>query len=186
MAAIAVIAGSSGALGPILRIVAALPAPCLASVFIVMHIGNQPSVLPFLLNQSGPLPASFAEDGALIETGHIYVAPPDYHMLLEPNCIRLSHGPKVHYTRPAADPLFISAARVFGRRVIGIVLSGGDSDGAGGLRAIREHGGTALIQHPEDAETPSMPLAALLADSSDVISSVDEIVQRVTAFCQET
>jgi two-component system chemotaxis response regulator CheB len=186
MSAIVVVAGSSGALDPIRRIVAALPTPCLASVFIVMHIGNQPSVLPFLLNQSGPLPASFAEDGALIEMGHIYIAPPDRHMLLEPDRIRLSHSPKVHYTRPAADPLFISAARVFGQRVIGIVLSGGDSDGAAGLRAIREHGGTTLVQHPEDAKTPSMPLAALLADNPDVVSSVDEIAQRITSFCQET
>jgi two-component system chemotaxis response regulator CheB len=136
MVGIVVIAASAGGLGPLRSIIAALPAPCTAAVFVVVHIGSNPSILPCLLGHAGPLPAAFAHDGDAIEAGRIYVAPPDRHMVLEFASIRLSHGPKVHYTRPAADPLFISAAEAHGQRVMGIVLSGGSSDGAAGLRAI--------------------------------------------------
>ena len=116
---------------------------------VVMHSGPYPSILPDLLGRAGVLPAAFARDGDKIEVGHIYVAPPDHHMVLGFDSIRLNQGPKVHYTRPAADPLFISAAEAHGKRVMGVVLSGGNSDGAAGLRAIAEHGGTALVQDPK-------------------------------------
>jgi two-component system, chemotaxis family, protein-glutamate methylesterase/glutaminase len=183
MIGVVVIAASSGGLDPLRRISAALPGTCSAAIFIVMHIGSHRSVLPSLLNGDGRNLASFAEDGALIESGHIYVAPPDHHMLLRPNCIRLDQGPKVHHTRPAADPLFISAAEHHGRRVMGIVLSGGDGDGAAGLRAIAEHGGTALVQHPDEAASPSMPLAAIMVDHPDACLPIEEIARRVWTFC---
>jgi two-component system chemotaxis response regulator CheB len=127
----------------------------------------------------------FAQDGALIEAGHIYVAPPDHHMFLGPGRIRLSQGSKVHHTRPVADPLFISAAETYGHRVMGIVLSGGDGDGAAGLRAITEHGGTSLVQDPKEAAIPSMPRAAIMADHPDTCLPVAEIAQRVRVFCSE-
>jgi two-component system chemotaxis response regulator CheB len=104
-------------------------------------------------------------------------------MLLEPSRVRLNQGPKVHHTRPAADPLFISAAKVYGEHVIGIVLSGGGNDGADGLRAIKEHGGIALVQRPQDALTPSMPLSAIAAVHLDAVLSIPEIVQCVVALC---
>jgi two-component system chemotaxis response regulator CheB len=151
---IIVIGASADGLDPLRRIIAALPVPCAASIFVVMHIGPHPSVLPSLLSRPGRLSAVFAEDGALIEPGRIYVAPPDHHMLLGRTRIRLSSGPKVHHTRPAADPLFVSAAQFHGSHVIGIVLSGGGSDGAAGLRDIREHGGVALVQDPKEGVTP--------------------------------
>jgi two-component system, chemotaxis family, protein-glutamate methylesterase/glutaminase len=113
---------------------------CAAAIFVVMHFGSQRSALPRPLSGSGQLAATFAQDGALIQAGHIYVAPPDRHMILGSSRIELSQGPKIHRTRPAADPLFISAAKVYGPRVLGIVLSGGDSDGAAGLRMIKECG----------------------------------------------
>ena len=119
---------------PLQRIIAVLPVSCSAAVFVVMHIGPHPSILPDLLSNWGRHPATFAQDGALIEAGHIYVAPPNHHVLVRKDRIALSHEAKVHYTRPAADPLFISAAEAYGWRVMGIVLSGGDSDGAAGLR----------------------------------------------------
>jgi two-component system chemotaxis response regulator CheB len=100
MVGIVVIAASAGGLGPLRSIIAALPAPCTAAVFVVVHIGSNPSILPCLLGHAGPLPAAFAHDGDAIEAGRIYVAPPDRHMVLEFASIRLSHGPKVHYTRP--------------------------------------------------------------------------------------
>jgi two-component system chemotaxis response regulator CheB len=183
MNAIVVIAASAGGLEPLRRIIAALPAPCAASVFIVMHIGPNRSMLPALLSRPG-FPADFAREGAPIEPSHVYVAPPDQHMLLEPGRIRLSQGPKINHTRPAADPLFESAAKAYGIRVVGVVLSGGDGDGAAGLRVIGEKGGTVLVQHPEDAAAPSMPLAAIAADHPDACLPIAELAQRVAAFCR--
>jgi two-component system, chemotaxis family, protein-glutamate methylesterase/glutaminase len=183
MDAIVVIAASAGGLEPLFHIITALPAPCSASVFIVMHIGRRKSMLPHLLRGRGKLPAAFAEDEQAIEPGHIYVAPPDCHMLVERDRIRLDGGPKVRHTRPAADPLFMSAAAAYGKHVIGVVLSGGDSDGADGLRAIKAHGGIALVQRPEEATIPSMPLAAIAAGHPDDSLSAHEIAQRVRTFC---
>jgi two-component system chemotaxis response regulator CheB len=175
---IIVIGASSGGLKPLRHIIAALPIPCTASVFIVMHLGNHPSILPSVLAASTRLNVSFAKDGSPIQPGRIYVAPPDHHMLLELGRVRLNRGPKVRRTRPAADPLFISAAEIYGERVIGVVLSGGDGDGAEGLRSIKDHGGEALVQHPEDAAVPSMPKAAIVMDHPDACS-VEEIAKRV-------
>jgi two-component system chemotaxis response regulator CheB len=119
MRLIVLIAASAGGIGPLRQIVAAIPVPCEASVFVVQHIGANVSRLPGVLSATG-LPAMHAHDNPPIEAGHIYVAPSDHHMLLELGRIRLNRGPKVHYTRPAADPLFLSAAEVYGERVIGL------------------------------------------------------------------
>jgi two-component system chemotaxis response regulator CheB len=183
MMAIVVIAGSAGALAPLRRIIAVLPEPCAAAVFVVIHIGPNPSVLPSLLQRVCRLPVEFAQDGAVIEAGHVYVAPSDQHVLVDRKAMLLNWGSKVHHTRPAADPLFISAAKAHSNRVMGIVLSGGDGDGAEGLRIIKEHGGVALVQRPEDAVDPSMPNAAIMADHPDACLAVGEIAQRVRAFC---
>lgn len=183
MISVVVIAASAGGFDPLRRIVAALPVPCPAAVFIVVHIGPHRSVLPSLLSSSGQHPATFAHDGAPIEAGHIYVAPPDHHMSLGLDRIRLDQGLKVHHTRPAADPLFISAAKRLGQRVMGIVLSGGGGDGAAGLQAVAEHGGTALVQDPQEAVAPSMPRAAMMADYPDACLPIAEIAQRMRAFC---
>ena len=163
MGPIVVIAASLGGLGPVLRVAAALPAHCTASVFFVWHIGDNASQLPDILNKAGSLPATFAGDGMAIEPGRIYMAPRDRHMLLDADRIRLSGAPKVHHARPAADPLFTSAAAAFGKRVVGIVLSGGGGDGALGLKTIKGLGGLAFVQHPKHAEMASMPLAAIAA-----------------------
>ncbi len=183
MIPIVAIGASSGGLAPLRHIIAALPSPCSAAIFVVLHTGRHPSVLPRLLNYSPRLPASFPQDGAPIEAGQIYVAPPDHHMTLERGLIRLSQGPKVHHTRPAADPLFMSAARTHGPRVMAIVLSGGDGDGAEGLRIVGEHGGLGLVQDPMEAVEPSMPHAAIMADHTNACLPVAEIAQRVRAFC---
>jgi len=122
MDALLVIAASAGGVAPLRRIVAGLPVPCAASAFVGLHIGSRPSVLPSLPAPAGGLPAAFAQDGAPIEAGHIDVAPPDRHMSLEPFGIRLSRGPKVHNSRPAAAPLFVSAAEAYREWAIAIVL----------------------------------------------------------------
>jgi hypothetical protein len=107
----------------------------------------------------------------------------DHHMTLGSSRIELSRGPKVHHTRPAADPLFISAAEFFGSRVLGLVLSGGDGDGAEGLRIIKERGGTALVQDPKEAETPAMPRSAIVADHPDDCLPTGQIAERTRLFC---
>lgn len=180
---IVAIAASAGGLGPLNQIAAALPYPCTSSIFIVWHIGPHPSLLPQILSTVGRLPVTHPQDNAPIEAGHIYVAPPDHHMILELGRIHLDQGPKVKHARPAADPLFISAAEVYREHVIGIVLSGGDGDGAAGLRAIKAHGGMAFVQKPEEADNPSMPYTAIMADHPDACLPVAKIAERVAALC---
>ncbi len=121
----------------------------------------------------------------LIETGHIYVAPPDRDMFLQPGVIRLSEASKAHLTCSAADPLFISAAQAYGRQVIGVALSGGGVDGAVGLRTIKEHGGTALVQEPDDAAVPAMPRATTSADHPSASLPIGDIAQCVSALCMQ-
>ena len=183
MGNIVVIAASTGALEPLRTIVSMLPVPCDASVFIVWHIGHHPSALPLILSRASKLPAGFAQHDTAFEPGYIYVAPPDHHLELTATRMHLSRGAKVNHLRPAADPLFASAARIFGGKVLGVVLSGKGDDGAAGLAMIKSSGGTALVQHPDTAESPSMPLSALMMDHPDEFLLVVEIAERVRSFC---
>ena len=183
MGSIVVIAASTGGLEPLRTIMSALPVPCRASIFVVWHIGNHPSVLPSILSSASKLPARFAQDNAPIEEGHIYVAPPDHHMVLTAEHMHLNRGPKIHHSRPAADPLFASAAEVHGTQALGIVLSGKDGDGAEGLMRIKDCGGTALVQHPDTAASPSMPRKAMMVDHPDEFLSPQQIGERVHSFC---
>jgi two-component system chemotaxis response regulator CheB len=183
MSPIIVIATSAGGLGPLAQIVEALPSTCRASVFIVQHIGANRSVLPDILARRGNLPAAFAQHGEIIERGRIYVAPPDHHMRLRFGGISLDQGIKVHFARPAADPLFVSAAEAYGKRVVGIVLSGANSDGATGLRAITARGGLGLVQDLEEAEYPEMPSAALGRGHPEAPLTAARLAERVIAYC---
>lgn len=180
--AIVVVGVSTGGLEPLRRIIEALPRECGASVFVVMHSGASPSILPQILGWHGRIEVSFAVDGALIEAAHVYVAPPDHHMVVDIDHIRLNQGAKVHSTRPAIDPLFASAANAHGNRVVGIVLSGEGTDGAAGLVAIKAHGGCALVEDPRDAPVPSMPAAAIAADSPERLH-IGALARRVVEFC---
>ena len=182
LGAVVVIAASAGGLEPLREIVRALRDGCKTSTFVVVHIGPHRSNLPSLLTFSGGPPASFAQDDEIVEGGRIYIAPPDRHMTLDHERIHLSSGPKVHHTRPAADPLFISIAKHFGKRAVGIVLSGGDSDGAVGMKAIQDHGGTAFVQLPSEAKFSSMPLAAIAAARPAILSAA-EIARRIGLIC---
>ena len=183
MSAIVVIAASEGALEPLRTIVRTFPPTCKASVFIVWHIGRNESVLPDILNRAGGMHAAFAERAELVKGGRIYVAPPDHHLLIEDGHIRLSQGPKINHARPSADALFGSAARAYGDRVIAVVLSGGDGDGAAGLRNVKDHGGLALVQSPAEAKNPSMPRAAFEKDHPDAGLPIEELARVVAEFC---
>jgi two-component system chemotaxis response regulator CheB len=118
-------------------------------------------VLSQILSRLTPLPVAFGETGDPLEPGRIYVARPDYHLIVTPGGLRVVHGPRENGFRPAIDPLFRTAGREFGSRVIGVVLSGALGDGAYGLSVIKHHGGIAIVQDPEDAIVPSLPLNAI-------------------------
>jgi two-component system chemotaxis response regulator CheB len=180
---VVVIGASVGGLTPVRTIAEALPARCKAAIAVTIHVGAYPSVIPEILNWYGKVRAAFGRDGDVLTAGRIYVAPPDHHMLFEePGVIRLDRGAKVHATRPAIDPMFASAARLYGRRVVGVVLSGKGNDGAAGLRLIGHHGGLALAQDPSEAPAPQMPAAAMATDDPQLLP-IAEIARRVVAFC---
>jgi len=159
---IVVVGASAGGMAALEKLVAGLPPGLPAAVFIVWHLSpGVKSALPLLLTRAGPLRACNPQDGDPIEPGRIYVGPNDRHMLLENGYIRIARGPKENRFRPAIDPLFRSAAYIYGARVIGVVLSGALDDGTAGLWAIKLRGGTAIVQDPADAVHRSMPLSAL-------------------------
>ncbi|MFP5262326.1 MAG: chemotaxis protein CheB [Blastocatellia bacterium] len=160
---IIVIGASAGGIEALRLMVRRLPKSLQAAIFIVVHTSaDSPGVLHEILAREGCLPSVSARDWEDIRMGHIYVAPPDHHLLLDPSgYTRLTRGPKENRFRPAIDPLFRSAARAFGPRVIGVILTGGLDDGTAGLLAIKQRGGLAVVQHPDDALVPSMPLNAV-------------------------
>jgi two-component system chemotaxis response regulator CheB len=121
------------------------------------------------------LAASPAVDGERFERGHIYVAPPDHHLLLRDGVIELSAGPRENGHRPAVDPLFKSAARAFGARVIAVVLSGALDDGAAGARFVKERGGATVVQDPDDALYPAMPVNTIAASEVDAVVPVERM-----------
>lgn len=167
---IILLGASAGGVDTLTRLCRGLPRDLPAAVLMVQHIAPLTrSVLPRLLERAGPLPAAHARDGEAIRPGRIYVAPPDYHLLVntEDRRLMLRRGPHENRTRPAIDPLFRSAAAAFGPRVVGVVLSGLLEDGTAGLIAIKACGGVSVVQSPEDAAWPDMPLNALRGDSPD-------------------
>jgi len=158
---IIVIGASAGGLQALSALLGKLPKDFQAPVFVVWHISpNHRSILPEVLSRAGKLPATHAVDGEPIRPGRIYVAPPAYHLVLEVDRVRLTKGPKENRSRPAVDTLFRSAAYAFGRRVIGVVLTGALDDGTAGLWSIKDRDGIAIVQDPEEAENPSMPASA--------------------------
>ena len=159
---IIVVGASAGGVEALRALAAGLPKDFPGTVFVVMHTApDSPGVLAQILDRAGPLPALHAANRERFRPGHIYVAPPDQHLLVEPGGMRLTRGPKENRFRPAIDPLFRSAAQVYGPRVVGVILTGGLDDGVSGLWAIKRLGGLAVVQHPEEAFMPSMPLNAL-------------------------
>ena len=158
---IIVIGSSAGGIPALMELVAGLPASFPAAILVVQHIPPySESNLHHILNRLGPLPAVAAKDGQKVLPGHIYVATADHHLLVENEKLLVRKGPRENRFRPSVDALFRSAAYTYGNRVIGVVLSGALDDGTSGLWTIQRLGGLAIIQHPEDALFPQMPVNA--------------------------
>lgn len=159
---IIVVGASLGGIDALSTMVAQLPENLPAAVFIVQHTASDaPELLSGILDRRGPLPAVAATDGMDMRIGRIHVAPPDRHLLLTPDGVRIGFGPRENRSRPAIDALFRTAAVHFRSRVIGMVLTGLLDDGAAGLLAIRRCGGLAIVQDPDDAAHPAMPRNAV-------------------------
>jgi two-component system chemotaxis response regulator CheB len=157
-----VIGTSAGGLEALRTLAGALPVDFPAALCVVMHTApHSPGVFPHILARAGRLPAIGPLGTERLQPGRFYVAPPDVHLVIEPGHVRVSKGPKENRFRPAIDPLFRSAAQVFGPAAIGVVLTGNLDDGTAGLWAIKQLGGTAIVQDPDEAPYPSMPRSAM-------------------------
>lgn len=172
---ILVIGGSLGSTAVLRRILAGLPADLPAAILVCTHIPASGSGLPETLDRVGALPVSRAVDGQPVECGRVYLPQPDRHLLFVDGAILLGTGPRENMSRPAIDALFRSAALSAGPRVVGLVLTGLLNDGAAGLQAIKEMGGTAIVQHPLDAEADAMPRAALEAVEADHVGRAEDL-----------
>jgi len=170
------IGASAGGTEALQRVVSGFPADLNAAVLIAMHArSNTDHVLPGILNRSGPLPATSAIDGEPIEMGRIFVAPPDFHLILNDGRLRLSHAPRENLQRPSINALFRSAASTCGDRVAGVVLTGLLDDGAAGLWEIQQHGGATIVQDPDEATFRSMPDSAIRGLAVQYIVRLAEI-----------
>ena len=172
-----VIGGSAGALDALLSIVPALPEQVSCPIVIVLHLPPAlPSRVPEILSRVCARAVHEAEDKTPLRDQTIYVAAPNYHLLIERNrSLSLSIDEPVHHSRPAIDVLFESAADAYGPAVAGLVLSGANQDGAEGLWQIRQAGGVAIVQTPATASSPMMPEMAMrrVGPSAHVVRLLD-------------
>ena len=175
---VVVIGGSAGALEAMRKLVSLLQKDLQAAILLVIHIPNEfPSYLAKILSRSGTLPAVAVKGKERIQEGRIYVAAPDRHLLVEDGHLVASRGPRENRHRPAIDPLFRSAARAYGRRVIGVILSGTLDDGSSGLMAVKMAGGLTVVQDASEAEYPEMPQRAKRYAGADYELRMAEIAE---------
>jgi len=180
-----VVGTSAGGITALQHLVGALPKDLPAPVLIVLHVSPlSSSALPEILARAGMLAAMHPGHGERIETGKIYVAPPNCHMTVADSEVCLVFGPRENGHRPAIDPLFRSAAVAYGARVIGVVLTGTRDDGTSGLLAVKERGGTAVVQDPADAEFPDMPRNALAHVAADHVVPLDRLPGLLVSLCR--
>lgn len=179
-----VIGASAGGVEALTLLLPALPATFRPALFIVLHLPRErPSLLVEIFARRCARPVREADDKEPVEPGTVYFAPPDYHMLLEKNRqIALSADEPVHFSRPSIDVLFESAAEVYGERLLGIILTGGNQDGAVGLHAIHQAGGVTVVQQPDNAKVPLMVVSALKRSPADFVLSLPEIAQLLGAL----
>lgn len=186
-----VIGASAGGVEALGYLLAGLPSGFIPALIAVQHLAPTfPSLLPRLFAQRCDLPVAEAEDKMPVEGGHVYIAPPDYHLLVERNSsdsqsvhFAMSIDPPVRFSRPSIDVLFESAAYAYGKRLLGIVLTGANDDGAQGLLAIRAAGGSTWVQEPSTAEASTMPYAAISIVAAATVLTLDQISACLARFC---
>ena len=152
-------------------------------MFIVRHIGPDLGVLLYILNQTSTLRAAIAVDGEPITPGRVYVAPIDTHMTLEPGVVRLNQDAKIHGVRPAADPLFLSAAQSYGERAIGVMLGGNGMDGIDGLLTLRRSGGAAFVLDVADLRLLKIPPSTLPSEMPEFCQTTAQLAPLVLELC---
>lgn len=173
--ALVAVTASAGGLAPLRRFVRGLPAETPAAVVIAQHAAPG-SILPEILAADTPAPVVFAESGRMLRRGTIYVCPAQQHVIVNPDAtFALSSRERLRFVRPSGDWLFRSAAASFRERAFAIVMSGLCDDGALGTVAIREAGGTVIVQHPDSCERPEMPSAAIATGAVDFVLAPDQI-----------
>ena len=183
---IIVIGASAGGVEALRQIVHELPSDLQAALFVVLHVPAQtPSILPQILDREGPLPVGHALDGEPIKYGRIYVAPPDNHLLVMRDRVRVVHGPKENRYRPSVDPLFRSAAVAYGTRVVGCVLTGALDDGAVGMLAVKRRGGVCVVQDPDEAIYPGMPSSVMRSVKVDHVVRLSEVAPLIVRLSRE-
>jgi two-component system, chemotaxis family, protein-glutamate methylesterase/glutaminase len=181
-----VIGASAGGIEALQQLLSRLPGDLDAAVLIVIHTSSHSGgLLARVLSRAGKLPVVHPPDGTLIERGRVYVAPPNFHMLVEGNLLRVIQGPRENLHRPAIDPLFRSAAVSYGRRAIGVVLTGALDDGTAGLMVLHAHGCAAIVQDPDTALFSSMPASALEQVPSAEVLPLPEIAERLVQLVRE-
>jgi two-component system chemotaxis response regulator CheB len=184
---IIVVGASAGGVPALEKLVGGLPPDFQATMFIVLHLSaSSPSHLAEILQRRTKIPVAQARHGDSIRPGHIYVARPDYHLVLDDSKIELPRGPRENRHRPAIDALFRSAAQRYGARVIAVLLTGELDDGTAGLWAVKNQGGTAIVQDPDDAQSPSMPRNALQYVEADHVLPIGEIAAMVDKLTRQS
>ena len=180
-----VVGASWGGLHAVSTLLRGLPVDFGPAVAVAQHRGVQaPDLLAGSLQQASELPVREAEDKDPIEPGRVYLAPADYHLLVAPTGFELSVDERVQHARPSIDVLFESAAEVYRERVIGVLLTGANSDGTAGLARIRAEGGTTLVQDPSSAVSRRMPESAVAAGVADAVVALDDLAGALTERCR--
>ena len=179
-----VIGGSAGSLEVIIALLQALPQSPGAAVIIIVHRKNDlESILANLLSYKTHLPVREVEDKDAILPDHVYIAPPDYHLLIEDErTFSLDSSEKINFSRPSIDVTFESVAETFGSRTIGILLSGANADGASGLLKIRKSGGYTIVQDPSTADIGYMPQQAIDVGAAMRVMDARELIVSLHTF----
>ena len=184
---IVAIAASAGGITALIKLLSTLPQEFTAAIAIVQHLAPEyPSVMAEILNRRTALNVKKAKEGDCLTPGTAYVAPPNYHLLVNSDgTLSLSQSESVHFLRPSADLLFESVAATYKNRAIALVLTGTGSDGAMGVKAIKKMGGIVIVQDIKTAEFPGMPSAAIQTGYVDFILPLDEISSTLVTLVRE-
>lgn len=176
---------SAGGVEALRFLVKGLPRDLPAAVLVTIHISNRATLLDKILTQAGALAASFAAEGEALRQGHVYIAPPERHLIVDNDRLWLGTGPRENSARPAIDPMLRSVAICCGPRAIGVILTGALGDGASGLWALKQAGGITLVQDPSDAVYPEMPMTALNLAKPDHVVRLADLPARLKGLVRE-